>query len=120
MHIRHCVALGLIAMTPLCASAQSVVELPGVHASAETSCVDPARAASAAISYNCLNRMMAADPVPAAPPDLNADVSKRQTNSLGLYNASGLRNRMGPNLGNSVQPYRPKVSYPNPLATPAR
>jgi hypothetical protein len=113
-------ALALIALLPLCATAQSVVELPGVHASADTSCVDPARAASAAISYNCLNRMMAADPAPAALPDLNADVGKRPTNSLGLYNASGLRNRMGPNLGTSVQPYRPKVSYPNPLATPGR
>lgn len=35
--------------------------------------------------------------------------------SLGLYNASSLRNRMGTHLGTSVQPYRPSVTYPPPL-----
>jgi len=43
------------------------------------------------------------------------DPAQRPSNTLGIYNASGLRNRMEPNLGNSVQPYRPKSSYPNPL-----
>lgn len=130
---RRVLALGLMgmtalaAMTPLGAMAQSVVELPGVHASADAGCVEPTHEGSppasssgtpVALSYACLNRMMAADVAPATLPDLGADVSKRPTNSLGLYNASGLRNRMGQNLGISVHPYRPKVTYPTPLATP--
>lgn len=133
MHIRQALTLALIAMPPMCALAQSVVELPGVHASADAGCVEPARSASAAstaaspastgaspaLSYGCLNRMMAADPA-ASTPQVTADVSKRPTNSLGLYNASALQNRMGQNLGISVHPYRPKVTYPTPLATPTR
>ena len=125
MRIRQVVVIpvlmgvGMMTLPSPAAIGQSVVELPGVHASANAGCVEPAQAASAGLSYSCLSRMMAADPVPAAPSDLGADVSKRPTNSLGLYNASGLRNRMGQNLGISVQPYRPKATYPTPLVTPS-
>lgn len=124
MQFRQGVMLALVATVPLCAAAQSVVELPGVHAAADAGCVEPAHAASSAaranLSYACLTRMMTADPVATGTPQIGTDVSKRPTNSLGLYNASGLQNRMGQNLGISVHPYRPQVSYPTPLATPAR
>jgi hypothetical protein len=113
MGIRWAIA-GMMAMgTPWATSAQ-VVDLPGVRASAETGCVEPARSASASLSYACLTRMMTATPSTPAPAT-QADPSRMPGNALGLYNASGLRNRMGPNLGISVQPYRPKVSYPVPL-----
>ncbi|MEX1826954.1 hypothetical protein [Luteibacter sp. CQ10] len=97
------------------AAAQQVIELPGVHASAERGCVEPGDGSSAgALSYACLNTMVATQ-ASGAPVIPGADVTKRPTNSLGLYNASGLRNRMGPNLGISVQPYRPKPAYPSLL-----
>lgn len=114
MGIRSTIAKLLATAIPFGVSAQ-VVDLPGIHASAETGCVEPARSTSSALSYACLTRMMTA--TPAMPtPTLQSDPSQRPSNTLGLYNASGLRNRMGPNLGISVQPYRPKVTYPNPLA----
>ena len=139
MHIRQGLTLALIVLSSPCAVAQTgvaqslvtpsvyahpihaqpVVDLPGVHASADASCVEPAKAASAALSYSCLTRMMAADPVIAPPPGLDTDVSKRPSNTIGLYSASGLQNRMGPNLGISVHPYRPQVTYPSPLVPPA-
>lgn len=105
----------LLTLSGGAAVAQQVIELPGVHASAEGGCVEPGDGGSAgALSYACLNTMVAvrASRAPVIP---GADVTKRPTNSLGLYNASGLRNRMGPNLGTSVEPYRPKPVYASPL-----
>lgn len=98
------------------ATAQQAIELPTVHASADAGCVEPARAGTAggALSYACLNTMVAA-PAPTAPAVPGTDPTKRATNTVGLYNASGLRNRMGPNLGISAQPYRPKPTYASPL-----
>ncbi|WP_426287717.1 hypothetical protein [Luteibacter sp. E-22] len=119
MRIRQVLAMGLAVATP-CAMAQSVVDLPGVHAAANAGCVEPADAASTGLSYACLSRLMAADGVPAGTPAIDAGVGRRPTNTLGLYNAAGLQHRMGPNLGVSVQPYRPKLSYPTPLVGPAR
>ena len=113
MAIRSTVA-GLLALATSFGVSAQVVDLPGVRASAEISCVEPAHSASSSLSYACLTRMMTATP-PTPTPTLQADPSQRPSNTMGLYNASGLRNRMGPNLGISVQPYRPKVTYPNPL-----
>jgi hypothetical protein len=113
MQIRSGIA-GIVLMAAPVAVVAQVVDLPTVHASAENGCVDPASGSSAGLSYACLTRMMTATPSPpAAAPQ--AGPAERPSNTLGLYNASGLSNRMGPNLGISVQPYRPKVNYPNPL-----
>jgi hypothetical protein len=119
MRIRQVLAMGLTVATP-CAMAQSVVDLPGVHAAANADCVESADAASAGLSYACLSRLMAADAVPIGMPAIDAGVERRPSNTLGLYNAAGLQHRMGPNLGVSVQPYRPKLTYPAPLLGPAR
>lgn len=119
MRIRQVLAVGLAVAAP-CAMAQSIVNLPGVHATANAGCVEPAGAASTGLSYACLSRLMTADTVPAGMPAIDAGVGERPTNTLGLYNAAGLQHRMGPNLGVSVQPYRPKPAYPTPLVGPAR
>jgi hypothetical protein len=94
------------------AEAQSVVDLPGIRASAGAAgCTDPAPAGSVSLSYSCLTGYLAPTPTPAVmPPD--TDIAKRPPNTLGLYNASALQNRMGQNLGRSVQPYRPHPTYP--------
>ena len=113
MRIRSGVVGILLMAAPVAVVAQ-VVDLPAVRASAESGCVAPASGSSSGLSYGCLTQMMTAAPLPPAAA-LQADPAQRSSNTLGLYNSSGLRNRMGPNLGNSVQPYRPKVSYPNPL-----
>jgi hypothetical protein len=94
---------------------KGVVTLPGVHASATPGCVDHDEG-NATLSYACLNHMVATDVTPVPMPG-DADITRRPSNTLGLYNANGLSHRMGPNLGISVQPYRPKVTYPTPLAT---
>jgi hypothetical protein len=96
---------------------KGVVTLPGVHASATPGCVDHDDASSATLSYACLNHLVATDVTPVPMPG-DADITKRPSNTIGLYNANSLSHRMGPNLGISVQPYRPKVVYPTPLATP--
>ena len=108
---------------------KGVVTLPGVHASATPGCVEheetgapgtSAREASApgpTLSYACLNRLVATSATPVPMPG-DADITRRPSNTIGLYNANSLSHRMGPNLGISVQPYRPKVFYPAPLAAP--
>jgi len=94
---------------------QSVVDLPGVHASATATCVQPAHAGSAALSYDCLNEQLATPPGMPSPLDSN-DIRKVPSNRLGLYNAAALGQRMGTNLGRSVQPYRPPApGYPSPV-----
>ena len=93
---------------------QSVVDLPGVHAQA-TTCVEPAHAGSVALSYACLNQQLATSPGMPSPLDTN-DIRKVPSNRLGLYNAAALGQRMGTNLGRSVQPYRPPAPvYPSTL-----
>lgn len=115
MHIRQ-LFIGAILLAATATHAQHVVQLPGVSATASPEgCVSPASAGSAALSYSCLTRLVTAEATPKAPETPGADISKRPSNTLGLYNASSLQNRMGPNLGISVQPYRPKLVYPNPL-----
>lgn len=96
--------------------AKDVVTLPGVHASATPGCVETTSSAASTLSYACLNRLVAANVTPVPMPG-DADITSRPSNTLGLYNANSLSHRMGPNLGTSVQPWRPKVSYPTPLAT---
>lgn len=104
---------------------KGVVTLPGVHASATPGCVEhdegsaPGSAAGSAatLSYACLNHLVATDVTPVPMPG-DADITKRPSNTIGLYNANSLSHRMGPNLGTSVQPYRPKVTYPTPLTKP--
>jgi hypothetical protein len=86
-----------------------VITLPGVHASATPGCVDHDERST--LSYACLNRLVATSVTPAPMPG-DADITKRPSNTIGLYNANSLSHRMGPNLGISVQPYRPKVVYP--------
>lgn len=94
----------------------SVITLPGVHASADApGCAETEGNQPAALSYACLNRAVAPATNAAIPITLDAGVRDRPSNQLGLYNAAALGHRMGPNLGTSVQPYRPKVSYPTPL-----
>ena len=104
--------------------AKEVVTLPGVHASATPGCVEHADAgtqgsagSTATLSYACLNHLVATDVTPVPMPG-DADITKRPSNTIGLYNANSLSHRMGPNLGISVQPYRPKVVYPTPLTKP--
>jgi hypothetical protein len=92
-----------------------VITLPGVHASATPGCVDHDERST--LSYACLNRLVATSVTPVPMPG-DADITKRPSNTIGLYNANSLSHRMGPNLGISVQPYRPKVVYPSPLAKP--
>nr|WP_063573771.1 hypothetical protein [Luteibacter rhizovicinus] len=94
---------------------KGVVTLPGVHASATPGCVDHEEG-NPTLSYACLNHMVATAVTPVPMPG-DADITRRPSNTLGLYNANGLSHRMGPNLGISVQPYRPKLTYPTPLAT---
>jgi hypothetical protein len=109
-----------------------VITLPGVHASATPGCVDhdegsasgaatssgqSAAGKGSTLSYACLNRLVATSVTPVPMPG-DADITKRPSNTIGLYNANSLSHRMGPNLGISVQPYRPKVVYPSPLAKP--
>ncbi|HVI53697.1 MAG TPA: hypothetical protein VM621_01440 [Luteibacter sp.] len=120
MHIRHWVFL-LTCSAASGAFAQdtkSVVTLPGVHASATPACVEHAEGSTATLSYACLNHLVANDVAPVPMPG-NADIARGPSNTLGLYNANSLSHRMGPNLGTSVQPYRPKVTYPSPLTQPA-
>ncbi|UPG92960.1 hypothetical protein [Luteibacter aegosomatissinici] len=94
---------------------QSVVDLPGVHAQANTSCVEPALTGSAALSYTCLNQALATGTPMPSPLDAN-DVRNVPSNKLGLYNAAALGHRMSTNLGQSVQPYRPPApTYPSPV-----
>lgn len=115
MHIRHyCLLLvGLSALTSV--HSQSVVDLPGVHASASTTCVQPTHGGSTTLSYDCLNQQLATPPGMPSPLDTN-DVRKVPSNRLGLYNAAALGQRMGTNLGRSVQPYRPPTpTYPAAL-----
>ena len=128
MRIRQLVFL-LTAATTSAAFAQDtkgVVTLPGVHASATPGCVEheepgaPAQGAVASastLSYACLNRLVATSVTPVPMPG-DTDITRRPSNTIGLYNANSLSHRMGPNLGISVQPYRPKVVYPTPLASP--
>jgi ABC-type Fe3+-citrate transport system substrate-binding protein len=119
MRIRQLVFVLAVVATSA-ASAQEtkgVVTLPGVHASATPGCVDHDDTSSATLSYACLNHLVATDVTPVPMPG-DADITKRPSNTIGLYNANSLSHRMGPNLGISVQPYRPKVAYPTPLATP--
>lgn len=98
------------------ASSAPVVTLPGIHASAETAgCAETGGSQPATLSYDCLNRAVAPAAHTAMPVALDAGVRDRPSNQLGLYNAAALGHRMGPNLGTSVQPYRPSVSYPTPL-----
>src|SRR3954468_14393982 len=92
-----------------------VITLPGVHASATPGCVEHDERST--LSYACLNRLVATSVTPVPMPG-DADITKRPSNTIGPYNANSLRHRMGPNLGISVQPYRPKVVYPTPLAKP--
>lgn len=97
---------------------QSVVELPGVHASASPTCVQPAKAGSAALSYECLNQQLAT-PTPMPSPLDSNDIRQQPSNHLGLYNAAALGQRMGTNLGRSVHPYRPPTpTYPTPITKP--
>jgi hypothetical protein len=95
--------------------APSVVTLPGVHASATPGCVEHEERST--LSYACLNRLVATSVTPVPMPG-DTDITKRPSNTIGLYNANALSHRMGPNLGISVQPYRPKIVYPTPLAKP--
>ncbi|MDR6644701.1 hypothetical protein J2X57_003944 [Luteibacter sp. 1214] len=98
------------------AASPSVITLPGVHASANAAgCAEADGIQPAALSYECLNRAVAPAANAAMPISLDAGVRDRPTNRLGLYNAAALGHRMGPNLGSSVQPYRPRLSYPTPL-----
>jgi ABC-type Fe3+-hydroxamate transport system substrate-binding protein len=125
MRIRQLVFVFIAAATSdVCAQdTKGVVTLPGVHASATPGCVehadgnapDSTAGAVATLSYGCLNHLVANDVTPVPMPD--ADTTKRPSNTLGLYNANSLSHRMGQNLGVSVQPYRPRVTYPTPLAT---
>jgi hypothetical protein len=95
--------------------AQSVVDLPGVHAQANTTCIEPAHTGSAALSYACLNQALVVPAGMPSPLDTN-DARKVSSNRLGLYNAAALGQRMGTNLGQSVQPYRPPAPvYPSPV-----
>jgi hypothetical protein len=103
-------------------SAQAVVEhaavvtLPGIHASAGApGCAEANSAGTTALSFACLNRAVAPANTPAVPMPRDADIGHRATNQLGLYNAAALGHRMGPNLGTSVQPFRPRLGYPAPL-----
>lgn len=94
----------------------AVVTLPGVNASADApGCAEANGAGTAALSFECLNRAVAPTNTPALPVPQGTDVGHRATNQLGLYNAAALGHRMGPNLGTSVQPYRPRLAYPTPL-----
>lgn len=97
-------------------AAKGVVTLPGVHASATPGCVEHNAGDGTTLSYACLNQLVATDVSPVPMPG-DTDISKRPSNTIGLYNANSLSHRMGPNLGTSVQPYRPKLTYPTPLAT---
>jgi hypothetical protein len=142
MHIRQKARKGFVASTPsrwavafaMCVatlitgwcSAQTVpdhgavVTLPGIHASADApDCAESNGAGTAALSFDCLNRVVAPTNASPAPGQRDADVGHRATNQLGLYNAAAMEHRMGPNLGTSVQPYRPRLTYPAPLV-PAR
>jgi hypothetical protein len=98
----------------------AVVTLPGIRASADApGCTEANGAGTVALSFDCLNRAVAPTNTLRVPVPQDADVSHRATNQLGLYNAAALGHRMGPNLGTSVQPYRPRLTYPAPLV-PAR
>jgi hypothetical protein len=112
MRIRQ-FCLMAVGMAALAAHAQAVVDLPGVRASASPSCVQPAGAASAGLSYGCLNeKLKVATPLPS-PLDTN-DVRHEPSNRLGLYNAAALGHRMGTNLGRGVEPARPPAAtYPS-------
>ena len=95
---------------------KGIVTLPGVRASATPGCVEHDDAA-ATLSYACLNHLVTTNATPVPMPS-DADITRRASNTIGLYNANSLSHRMGPNLGTSVQPYRPKVTYPTPLTKP--
>ena len=122
MRIRQMVFVLTAAATSgaLAQETKSVVTLPGVHASATPGCVEHSANDGTSLSYACLNQLVTSSAT-TVPLPRDADITTRPTNTLGLYNANSLSHRMGPNLGISVQPYRPKVTYPTPLApTPAR
>lgn len=94
----------------------AVVTLPGIHASTDVpGCAEANDSGTASLSFDCLNRAVAPRSTPATSLQPAVDVRDRATNQLGLYNAAALGHRMGPNLGTSVQPYRPKATYPIPL-----
>lgn len=130
MHIRHIALSGFASCIAMLdsgwCSAQTVadkgavVTLPGIHASADApGCAEANGAGTAALSFDCLNRAVTPTMTPPIPVPQEVDVGHRATNQLGLYNAAALGHRMGPNLGTSVQPYRPRLTYPAPLV-PAR
>jgi len=67
-------------------------------------------------SYDCLSQLMTPRETHAGAPALSADAAQSaMSNRAGLYNASALQHRMGSNLGKSVYPWRPVVSFPTPI-----
>jgi hypothetical protein len=94
----------------------AVVTLPGLNASSDApGCAEADGVGAATLPFDCLNRAVTPTSAPSAVLPQDADLRHRPTNQLGLYNAAALGHRMGPNLGTSAQPYRPKVTYPTPL-----
>ncbi len=82
----------------------------------EHACVDVEVNGNRLLSYECLSRMMAATNTPASPTLATDDPRTVSSNKVvGQYNFSALGHRMGSNLGVSVQPFRPKLTYPSPL-----
>jgi len=81
----------------------------------EHACVDVEVNGKRLLSYDCLSRMMAPANTPAPTTLATDDPRAVSSNKVGLYNFSALEHRMGSNLGVSVQPFRPKLTYPSPL-----
>lgn len=105
--------IALASHTAVAQGAPTAAQDTGDHA-----CVDVEVNGKRLLSYECLSRMMAATNTPA-PPVLATDDPRTWSSNkvVGQYNFSALEHRMGSNLGVSVQPFRPKLSYPSPLTS---
>jgi hypothetical protein len=83
-------------------------------------CIDVEVNGRHTLAYDCLSQLMVPANAPAAAPATIGDPRANPSNTSGQFNLSAFKHRMGSNLGVSVQPFRPSLTYPTPLAAPAK
>lgn len=91
-------------------------------ASAPPSCVEVSINQRSVLAFDCLSRALtpnaAANPMARAPV-MDAVALEPSNRQVGQYNFFALSHRMGSNLGKSVLPQRPPLTYPSaPLLHP--
>jgi hypothetical protein len=99
------------------ASHAAVAQDLAAHTGGRT-CTDVEIDGKRVLAYDCLSALMKPTDSATTAVVVTGDTQSSMSNKQGLYNFSALKHRMGSNLGISVQPFRPKLSYPTPLASP--